>query len=71
MPSSFVLVYHCSPFNEVIEADGTRQWRDQKSPNGIIPTLRNLFRSHPSGTWAEATDSPLEDTRTARELLVP
>ena len=51
MPSSFVLVYHRSPFDEVINADGSQQWQDQKSPNGIIPTLRNLFRSHPSGTW--------------------
>lgn len=64
MPSSFVLVYHRSPFDEVIEADGTRQWRDQKSPNGIIPTLRNLFRSHPSGTWIawrENEDPAAED----------
>ena len=51
MPSSFVLVYHRSPFDEVIDADGNRSWQDQKSPNGIIPTLRNLFRDHPSGTW--------------------
>ena len=51
MPSSFVLVYHRSPFDEVVDAEGKRQWRDQKSPNGIIPTLRNLFRSQPSGTW--------------------
>ena len=51
MPSSFVLVYHRSPFDEVINSEGQRQWRDQQSPNGIIPTLRNLFRSQPSGTW--------------------
>ena len=51
VPSSFVLVYHRSPFDEVIDAQGQRHWQDQKSPNGIIPTLRNLFRSQPSGTW--------------------
>ena len=51
VPSSFVLVYHRSPFDEVIDSEGQRQWRDQKSPNGIIPTLRNLFRTQPSGTW--------------------
>ncbi|QCH13963.1 glucosylglycerol-phosphate synthase [Synechococcus sp. CB0101] len=51
MPSSFVLVYHRSPFDEVVDSEGQRQWQDQKSPNGIIPTLRNLFRSQPSGTW--------------------
>ncbi|BEV36199.1 glucosylglycerol-phosphate synthase [Synechococcus sp. M16CYN] len=26
-------------------------WVDQKSPNGIIPTLRNLFRNQEDGTW--------------------
>ena len=51
MPSSFVLVYHRSPFDEVVDAEGKRQWRDQKSPNGIIPTLRKLCRSQPSCTW--------------------
>jgi glucosylglycerol-phosphate synthase len=51
MPSSFVLVYHRSPYDEVIDEQGRRQWLDQKSPNGIIPTLRNLFRSQTSGTW--------------------
>ena len=30
---------------------GKRIWIDQKSPNGIIPTLRNLFRSSENGTW--------------------
>jgi len=49
--SAFLLVYHRSPFDEKIDADGTRHWVDQKSPNGIIPTLRNLFRSQRSGTW--------------------
>ena len=51
MPSSFVLVYHRSPFDEVINAEGDRKWFDQKSPNAIIPTPRNLLLSQPSGTW--------------------
>ncbi|CAK6700828.1 glucosylglycerol-phosphate synthase [Synechococcus sp. CBW1107] len=49
--SDFVLVYHRSPYDEQIDADGTRHWVDQTSPNGIIPTLRNLFREQPRGTW--------------------
>ena len=64
MPSSFVLVYHRSPFDEVVDAEGKRQWRDQKSPNGIIPTLRNLFRSQPSGTciaWREEESGEADD----------
>ncbi len=46
-----MLVYHRSPYEETIDADGNRQWVDQKSPNGIIPTLRNLFLEERSGTW--------------------
>nr|WP_221629690.1 MULTISPECIES: glucosylglycerol-phosphate synthase [unclassified Synechococcus] len=49
--SKFVLVYHRSPYEEKIDADGNRQWVDQKSPNGVIPTLRNLFQEERSGTW--------------------
>ena len=49
--SSFILLYHRTPFDEIIDEQGNRSWGDQKSPNGIIPTLRNLFRSHLNGTW--------------------
>ena len=28
-----------------------KKWIDQKSPNGIIPTLRNIFRDKVDGTW--------------------
>ena len=49
--SRFVLVYHRSPYDERIDAQGQRHWADQTSPNGIIPTLRNLFRQERSGTW--------------------
>jgi glucosylglycerol-phosphate synthase len=49
--SSFVILYHRTPFDESIDTEGNRTWVDQKSPNGIIPTLRNLFRSKEDGTW--------------------
>ncbi|TVS07062.1 MAG: glucosylglycerol-phosphate synthase [Cyanobium sp. PLM2.Bin73] len=64
--STFVLVYHRSPYDETVDANGQRQWVDQKSPNGIIPTLRNLFQEERGGTWiswredAEDADSPDE-----------
>ncbi len=65
--SDFVLVYHRSPFEEQIDADGKRQWVDQKSPNGIIPTLRNLFRSQRAGTWIawrrQDGEGPADDER--------
>ena len=49
--SNFVLVYHRSPYEETFDSEGNRQWVDQKSPNGVIPTLRNLFLEERSGTW--------------------
>ena len=73
MPSSFVLVYHRSPFDEVVDHAGQRHWRDQNSPNGIIPTLRNLFRSQPSGTWIawreEASAEAEDETITIKDPL--
>ena len=49
--SNFIILYHRTPFDESVDEQGNRTWRDQKSPNGIIPTLRNLFRSQENGTW--------------------
>lgn len=49
--SPFVILYHRTPFDESIDSEGNRTWVDQKSPNGIIPTLRNLFRNKEDGTW--------------------
>ncbi len=65
--SSFILLYHRTPFEEGKDKSGERVWLDQKSPNGIIPTLRNLFRSHPNGTWiawrkAGNTNDNLDET---------
>ena len=49
--SQFIILYHRTPFDESKDSEGNRIWIDQKSPNGIIPTLRNLFRNHANGTW--------------------
>ena len=49
--SNFIILYHRTPFDEAKNENGERVWRDQKSPNGIIPTLRNLFRDRLNGTW--------------------
>ncbi|KZR87970.1 glucosylglycerol-phosphate synthase [Synechococcus sp. MIT S9504] len=49
--SNFIILYHRTPFDEAKDEAGKRIWRDQKSPNGIIPTLRNLFRDRDNGTW--------------------
>ena len=63
--SPFVILYHRTPFDESINSDGKRSWIDQKSPNGIIPTLRNIFRSSPDGTWIawrRVDDTNIADT---------
>ena len=68
--SEFVLVYHRSPYDEVFDKNGQRQWRDHKSPNGIIPTLVNLFQSERSGTWISWREDPeAESTADEREIL--
>ena len=48
--SPFIILYHRTPSTN-LETQKERESADQKSPNGIIPTLRNLFRSSHDGTW--------------------
>ena len=42
MPSELVIVYHRQPYEEV-EVDGKIEYRANKSPNGIVPTLKSFF----------------------------
>ena len=49
--SKFIILYHRTPYDEAKDDAGQTIWCDQKSPNGIIPTLRNLFRKQREGTW--------------------
>ena len=69
--SSFIILYHRTPFDEGKDASGNRIWTDQKSPNGIIPTLRNLFRGSTDGTWIawRRVDQPdqVDDERIAMD----
>ncbi len=50
--SSLVIVYHRAPFEEIIE-NGRLVYRDNSSPNGIVPTLKSFFgRVGPGrGAW--------------------
>ncbi|WP_343704718.1 glucosylglycerol-phosphate synthase [Chitinophaga sp.] len=53
MPNSstqLVMLYHRFPF-ETVEIDGKKVRRSPKSPNGIIPTLTNFFKSQRPGLW--------------------
>ena len=71
--SSFVILYHRTPFDEGRDASGNQIWVDQKSPNGIIPTLRNLFRTRDDGTWIawRRVDQPEEMNLERIEMIKP
>ncbi|WP_112322122.1 glucosylglycerol-phosphate synthase [Oceanibium sediminis] len=62
MPSDFVIVYHRQPYEEV-EENGKTVFRENSSPNGIVPTLKSFFGKADSGAWvawklAEDTSNP-------------
>ncbi|HYP83185.1 glucosylglycerol-phosphate synthase [Variovorax sp.] len=48
--SSLVIVYHRQPYEEVVE-DGATVYREHKSPNGIVPTLKSFFGAVDQGAW--------------------
>lgn len=50
--SSLVIVYHRQPFEEVV-VNGKTTFRENQSPNGIVPTLKSFFeRIDPGkGAW--------------------
>lgn len=50
MSSDLVIVYHRQPYEEV-EIEGKTVLRENKSPNGIVPTLKGLFGSVDHGAW--------------------
>ncbi|MEO1095676.1 MAG: glucosylglycerol-phosphate synthase [Cyanobacteria bacterium J06638_28] len=50
MKSSLVILYHREPYDEVV-VDGKTVYRDKKSPNGIVPTLKTFFANAESSTW--------------------
>lgn len=67
MKSSLVIVYHRQPYEEVV-VDGVTQYRENKSPNGIVPTLKSFFGAVSHGSWvawkeAEDPDHPDFDKR--------
>ena len=50
MKSSLVILYHREPYDEVKE-NGKTIYREKKSPNGIVPTLKSFFANAESSTW--------------------
>ncbi len=62
MASDLVIVYHRQPYEEV-EENGKIVFRENKSPNGIVPTLKSFFGDVDHGAWiawklAEDTSNP-------------
>ncbi|MEL6913854.1 MAG: glucosylglycerol-phosphate synthase [Pseudomonadota bacterium] len=50
MSSELVIVYHRQPYEEV-EENGKIVFKENKSPNGIVPTLKSFFGSVDHGAW--------------------
>ncbi len=50
MSSDLVIVYHRQPYEEAI-VDGKTVLRENKSPNGIVPTLKSFFGTAKHATW--------------------
>ncbi len=50
MKSSLVILYHREPYDEVKE-NGKIYYREKKSPNGIVPTLKSFFANADHSTW--------------------
>lgn len=67
MSSEMVIVYHRQPYEEV-EENGQIVLRENKSPNGIVPTLKSFFGKVQHGAWiawklAEDPDNPEFDQK--------
>ncbi|MEO1796316.1 MAG: glucosylglycerol-phosphate synthase [Pseudomonadota bacterium] len=50
MSSELVIVYHRQPYEEV-EENGKTVFKENASPNGIVPTLKSFFGSVNHGAW--------------------
>ncbi len=61
MPSELVIVYHRQPYEEVKE-NGRIIRRENKSPNGIVPTLKSFFGKVDKGAWVawKLADDPAD-----------
>ncbi len=50
MSSDLVIVYHRQPYEEAVE-NGKTVFRENKSPNGIVPTLKSFFGKVENAAW--------------------
>ncbi|MGN7723580.1 glucosylglycerol-phosphate synthase [Chitinophaga sp. 22620] len=66
--SQLVMLYHRFPF-ETVEENGKKVRRSPKSPNGILPTLTNFFKTGRPGLWIAWQESQ-EDQETAENFYI-
>lgn len=66
--SQLVMLYHRFPF-ETVEENGQKVRRSPKSPNGILPTLTNFFKTGRPGLWIAWQESQ-EDQETAENFYI-
>ncbi|MEO0490509.1 MAG: trehalose-6-phosphate synthase, partial [Cyanobacteria bacterium J06659_2] len=71
MKSSLVILYHREPYDEVKE-NGKIYYRDKKSPNGIIPTLKSFFVESEQSTWIawKQLDSSHEEAQFQERMTI-
>lgn len=50
MKSDLVIVYHRQPYEEEV-VQGKTIFKENKSPNGIVPTLKGFFGAAQQGSW--------------------
>ena len=55
--SSFVIVYHRQPYEEAVE-DGKTVYKENKSPNGIVPALKGFFSTAKDAVWVAWKQAP-------------
>lgn len=57
MKSDLVIVYHRQPYEEEI-VGGKTVFKENKSPNGIVPTLKGFFGTAQKGSWVAWKKAP-------------
>ena len=69
MQSPLVIVYHRQPYEEV-EEDGRIVYKENRSPNGIVPTLKSFFGAVDHGSWiAESLRGHVDPVSTKRSEI--
>ena len=55
--SPFVIVYHRQPYEEAVE-NGRVVYKENKSPNGIVPALKGFFSTAEDAVWVAWKQAP-------------